>query len=422
MSAASMHPAAHNATHNHAPHAARNNGLDTLRALAITLVFMYHYMVFVSHEPTFGWLSVVGWVGVDLFFVLSGYLIANQLLRQIMPQGAVSAGAQTNRGLPTDRQLSLTAFYARRALRTWPAFWLVLALYFLLPQLMGGKTPPPLWRFLSFTQNIGLQPGTAFSHAWSLCIEEQFYLLLPLVLLPGLRSGARRGHAWLLLAGLSAIGVGARIWLWQRYGRESGGQIAGFYPNVYYSTLCRFDEFLPGIGVALLKNGYPALWRRIMQHGHALFGGALAASLAMLWGVFNYGYIDGYGYGFFMAAFGYSLLAWAFALLVMAALCPSSPLARLRVPGAYRLALWSYSIYLSHKPLAFMINTFGQQHGWSASLTLICISVASIAVGGLMHYLLEAPFMRLRERHFPDNFVARNTTAAPLHHTKPGAS
>jgi peptidoglycan/LPS O-acetylase OafA/YrhL len=58
----------------------RTNGLDTLRAGAIALVFTYHYTVFVSHAPTFGPASIVGWVGVDLFFVLSGYLIANQIL------------------------------------------------------------------------------------------------------------------------------------------------------------------------------------------------------------------------------------------------------------------------------------------------------------------------------------------------------
>ena len=62
----------------------RSNGLDTLRALAITLVFCYHYMVFVSGERTFGWFSTGGWVGVDLFFVLSGYLIGNQVFRQIL--------------------------------------------------------------------------------------------------------------------------------------------------------------------------------------------------------------------------------------------------------------------------------------------------------------------------------------------------
>src|SRR4051794_30531603 len=141
----------------------RADGLDTLRALAIVLVFAYHYMVFVSHALTFGWVSEIGWVGVDLFFVLSGYLIANQIFA----------------GIAQGRELSLKAFYARRFLRTLPNFYVVLALYFLFPAVMGGNAPPPLWTFLSFTQNILLQPGTAFSHAWSLCIEEQFYLLLP---------------------------------------------------------------------------------------------------------------------------------------------------------------------------------------------------------------------------------------------------
>jgi peptidoglycan/LPS O-acetylase OafA/YrhL len=57
---------------------ARVNGLDTLRAAAIILVFVYHYSLFVSPQPSFGWGSATGWMGVDLFFVLSGYLIANQ--------------------------------------------------------------------------------------------------------------------------------------------------------------------------------------------------------------------------------------------------------------------------------------------------------------------------------------------------------
>ena len=77
-------------------------------------------------------------------------------------------------------------------------FWLVLAAFALFPAAMGGKPPPPWWRFLTFTQNIGLQPGTAFSHAWSLCVEEQFYLVLPLVLArrrPGSRAGASRSRA-----------------------------------------------------------------------------------------------------------------------------------------------------------------------------------------------------------------------------------
>jgi peptidoglycan/LPS O-acetylase OafA/YrhL len=84
-----------------------------LRALAISLVFVHHYGIFVSREPGFGWFGHVGWVGVDLFFVLSGHPI----------------GSQVFAGLAKGQRLSLLAFYARRGLRTLPVFWVMLALY-----------------------------------------------------------------------------------------------------------------------------------------------------------------------------------------------------------------------------------------------------------------------------------------------------
>ena len=142
---------------------ARNHGLDTLRALAIVLVVLHHYVLFVSGRSTFGWLGDIGWVGVDLFFALSGYLIGNQIF---------TAQRST-------RAFSLKRFYARRLLRTLPAFYVVLALYYLWPGFRAGSPLLPVWQFLTFTQNFNLQPGTAFSHAWSLCIEEQFYMVLP---------------------------------------------------------------------------------------------------------------------------------------------------------------------------------------------------------------------------------------------------
>jgi peptidoglycan/LPS O-acetylase OafA/YrhL len=148
------------------------------------------------------------------------------------------------------QRLSLGAFYARRALRTWPAFWVVLAAYFLFPTDLGGNTPPPLWRFLSFTQNWALQPGTALSHAWSLCIEEQFYLVLPLAALLAARLGMRRRPAWVVFGALVALGIKARGLLSARHGLDSG-DIAGYHPRIYYATLCRFDEFVPGVALAL---------------------------------------------------------------------------------------------------------------------------------------------------------------------------
>ena len=297
--------------------APRLHGLDTLRAAAILLVFAYHYQVFVSGAPTFGWLSRIGWAGVDLFFVLSGYLIANQLM------GGIARG----------ERLSLPRFYGRRLLRTLPNFYVVLALYLLLPQLMGGREPPPLWRFLTFTQNIGLAPGTAFSHAWSLCIEEQFYLMLPAALMLGAAlKSRRRVLAWSLIAGLTLAAIAWRDHLWRRYGTQDPS--LGYYPQLYYGSLSRLDEFLPGVAIALLKHGHADLWAALMRRSRMLLVVGVAASLGMLTLMLHFYYIDGHGYGHAMSSWGYSALAWSFGLLTLAALAPRGALSRVEAPGA----------------------------------------------------------------------------------------
>ncbi|HWM71727.1 MAG TPA: acyltransferase [Steroidobacteraceae bacterium] len=364
----------------------RANGLDTLRAAAIALVFMNHYMAFVSSEPTFGWGSIVGWTGVDLFFVLSGYLIANQIFS----------------GLARGETLSPRLFYARRALRTLPVFWLVLALYFLFPAFMGGNPPPPLWRFLTFTQNMGLHSGTAFSHAWSLCIEEQFYLILPLVLVAGARLSCRRSQGWALILALLLVGVVTRTALWYSYGPDK----PGYYSHIYYATACRFDEFLPGVAIAMLKNFNRPTWQRMTRHGQLwLLAGTLAVA-TMLYCVDQFYRIDGYGYTFFMTAAGYSLNAMAFSLLVVAALSPNSWLARVRIPGAYQIALWSYSTYLSHKAVQIVLARQLRPFNLPPIALACIIVVTAVLVGALLYWLVESPFMALRDRWFPSNFTA----------------
>src|SRR5204863_8443525 len=102
------------------------------------------------------------------FFVLSGYLNGGQLL------------ASLARG----NQINLRRFFARRVLRIMPAYFAVLAIYFSLPSWREyPEMSQPLWKFLLSVQNIALHGGTAFSHAWSLAVEDQFYLVLPLLLL-----------------------------------------------------------------------------------------------------------------------------------------------------------------------------------------------------------------------------------------------
>lgn len=374
---------------------ARLGGLDTLRALAIALVFAYHYRLFVAGAPIFGWAGELGWTGVDLFFVLSGYLIANQLFK----------------GIAEGQVLSLPAFYGRRLLRTLPVFWVVLAAFFLFPAYMGGREPPPLWRFLTFTQNIQLTAGTAFSHAWSLCIEEQFYLVLPAVALVGARWLRSLKLAWIALFSLTAAAIAWRASLWELYG--AGG--LDYHRNIYYATLGRADELLPGVALALLKHGHPAAWAALMRRGQVLLGAGLVACGVMAWQLHvGYTFAD-YSYGFAMTAFGYSLVAWSFALLVAAALSPASTLARVRIPGAAQLAAWSFAIYLVHKSIGFAVMKFWLGPAGVAGdsgLAIGLVTGLSVAVGWLLFALVETPFMRLRDRWIPDNFSIR--TAARL--------
>ena len=372
----------------------RLNGLDTLRSLAIVLVLMYHYMAFASNEPTFGWGSTAGWIGVDLFFVLSGYLIGNQLFR----------------GVGESKKFSLPVFYARRFLRTLPNYYLVLALYFLIPSVMATKPLPPLWEFLTFTRNINHVPGTDFSHAWSLCIEEQFYLLFPVIVVFAVRFGTSIRFAWMLIGGLILSGIFTRGILWTHFGTLAVGDINGYYPNIYYASFCRADEFLPGIAVAMLRNFHGDIWGKLMAHGKKIFTVGLIASVCMIWLVVNHMYIDGYGYTFFMTAFGYSLISMVFAILLLAALSPSTLLHRIKIPGASYLALWSYAIYLSHKPLEIYLARQMKLIGWSpASISGVAvIFLAIIFVGSLMYSLVERPFMNIRQRYFPDNFVGND--------------
>lgn len=143
-------------------------GLDHLRAAAILLVFMYHYRAF-KHPDWIDSIGRFGWTGVDLFFVLSGFLISGQLFQEIKNTG----------------EIGLKTFYIKRFFRIFPAYFFTLFLYFTFPFFREREALSPLWKFVSFTQNYGLNVinrGT-FSHAWSLCIEEQFYLILPLLLL-----------------------------------------------------------------------------------------------------------------------------------------------------------------------------------------------------------------------------------------------
>jgi peptidoglycan/LPS O-acetylase OafA/YrhL len=200
-----------------------------------------------------------------------------------------------------------------------------------------------------------------------------------------------------------------RSLLWLHYGREAFGDVKGYQPHIYYSTLCRFDEFLPGIAVAMLKNFHRDRWARLVQHGQAILLVGSLATAATLYLALRWYYIDDYGYGYFMTGFGYSLLAMAFAVLVIAALSPGSSLYRIRIPGAAPIAAWSYAAYLTHKPIGIIVARYLDGADLSSGSSVALVTAASVIGSWLLYKCVETPFMRLRDRYFPTNFPAERT-------------
>jgi peptidoglycan/LPS O-acetylase OafA/YrhL len=150
----------------------------------------------------------------------------------------------------------------------------------------------------------------------------------------------------------------------------------------------------------MLKNFHPQLFSRLLGQANLLLLTGL-----MLWGTLvyafpHYHYQNAAGFNFLLTTFGYSILAISFALITCSALAPRCLIAKYRVPGAAQIALWSYAIYLIHKPLFKLLidplahfNISGQ-----SELGISIIMSLSIAAGWLLFKFVETPFMRIRAR------------------------
>ena len=239
----------------------RQPGLDLLRAIAIVLVVVYHAGLFGFVLPYD--VQRFGWIGVDLFFVLSGYLIAGQLL------SALARGKSPN----------VRRFYWRRALRILPAFLVIVAICFFLPSWREYPIMPPVWKFLTFTQNLGLRGGTTFSHAWSLCIESQFYLLLPLLLLALARL--RHGH-WVVPCAVVLCGIVIRGLIAHANLNSPEPSFAVWQKFIYYPTYARLDPLTMGVCLAAIEHFRPKWWTALTKMAKWIWIPGLAAIVLAL--------------------------------------------------------------------------------------------------------------------------------------------
>jgi peptidoglycan/LPS O-acetylase OafA/YrhL len=344
----------------------RNCELDFVRGIAILMVMAHHFGLAPVGHPILRALqtpgNLMGQTGVDVFFVLSGFLVGGLLLKEYKRTGTIQA----------------KRFLLRRGLKIWPAYY-----FYILIQVIVRKHP--LDSFL-VPNLLHLQNylGTSLLHTWTLSIEEHFYLLLALAVA---YMASRHWPADRMLKVFLYV-IGAVIVL--RYITVYAG-----WPGAFTYTHDRLDSLLFGVVLATLFHFFPEKFDRIASHKWILAG--IAAIAVILYAAFDSTNVR-YSIGLTVLYVGYG----AFLMLVY------------RHSGRFKkwlpykwvaaIGLYSYGIYLWHNsvrdPLTHLSQRLPDAIRWP-SLT-IAEYAAAIFLGVVTTLLIEWPFLRIRDRMFPD--------------------
>jgi peptidoglycan/LPS O-acetylase OafA/YrhL len=273
----------------------------------------------------------------------------------------------------------------------------VLLIYIFIPAFHERETLAPLWKMFSFTQNYGqdIRRYGTFSHAWSLCVEEQFYLLLPLILLWVLSSRLKKKAGWLIPA-IFLFTIICRWISWEILLKpqiDSDDFTMNWYKWIYYPTYTRLDGLMVGVGIAALYR-FRASW--LVPFNRYANPMIIAGCILFVLSLFLC--MDQQSAA--ATIFGFSLIAIAFGTSVLSAILPGSFLFRVKSVITKNLATLSYSLYLSHKGIIHLTQKFftglGLQ-GNSNWMFLLCI-VTCISGALIMRILIEKPFFRMRNR------------------------
>ncbi len=334
------------------------SSLDGLRAVAALLVVFYHY--------GFEWCP--GGLGVLAFFVLSGFLITWLLLKEEERFGTIS----------------LRRFYMRRSLRIFPAFytyWILLsgALLLFHKRYVVAQAVASFFYVNNYYQAIQGDPNTGFSHTWSLGIEEQFYLLWPLTFLVLRRN---RHRMRFLIAGILAVML-YREALVFFFHRDQG--------YIYEAFDTRADHLLIGclLAVALRQGAWSRFWRWLCSSAGFMWATiALLAASSVLAAQFGATYRDAIGFvadPILVAALIAQTIAW-----------PATGMGAALNWGWMRyLGTISYSMYLYQQ---VTVGPVQKLLGRWPAVSLPATILAVIAMASASYWIIERPFLRLKDR------------------------
>ncbi len=349
-------------------HHVHYHGLDTLRALAILMVIPFHLWQALKVEFVGNTVKTVvkhGWAGVDLFFVLSGFLIASQLFESLRSEGKINFGR----------------FYFKRSLRILPSYYFVILLYYIWPDFREKPDLGPSGSFVFFWMNYR-EKAAAFSHAWSLCVEEHFYLLFPAVVaICAARPRLFRPAIILPLALL--VEPLLRLYLWSID--------TPFFPTIYRQSHTHFDGLLVGIGLALIRIKRPLWWTKLTSKPW------LTISLGLV--------LVGCGMALYTDlkvatsyALSLSLVGLGFGFFLLAAMSPEFWLARWKIPGASTIATLAFALYLTHKQMIHLATLLISNYREQKLATVLTATFLSLLAAAVIHFVIERPALAFRDR------------------------
>jgi peptidoglycan/LPS O-acetylase OafA/YrhL len=370
----------------------RYPALHGLRVLAIVTVVQFHVTWIFAGEAGIaldeGFVdgSLKIFFGMDLFFILSGFLIGSILLRSLRLDGTQN----------------LKRFYLRRVLRTFPSYYVVLTTLALAFKLTPEQRHHLPWEYVYGTNFLNLdRPYVIMFWGWSLALEEQFYLTVPLLffVLHRLRSDrARIG----LLGVLWSLGLVVRLAIYFRYAPWNDFAL---YGAIYFRTYTRFDTLVLGILLAFVHQRYGdaiSAWVKHPRHRAILTLPALGCLWLLLRpAMFGPEHVQ----LVHMFTWGTVTCLMYFPLLLLLLHGEGWIHRALSAPIFRQLATLGYGVYLVHIPLcdhilvpvarALQARHVSMLLVWPASLS--ALMGGSFVIAYAMHVLIEKPSLKLRE-------------------------
>jgi peptidoglycan/LPS O-acetylase OafA/YrhL len=358
----------------------RNLGLDILRSIAIGLVLIAHSLTFFIPWTRFDLTAAnyaLGFLGVELFFALSGFLIGRILLEDVLRDGSWP---------------SLKRFYVRRWLRTLPLYYLVLLGLWVAHRRLNANS-------LIFMQNFSRKDLEYFPVSWSLSVEEWFYLLIPLALLLAARLGGRRQRAAFFGACLGVIALSLLLRI---------VYVAGYDPQwdfgLHKKPPLRMDSLIVGVALAGVSIHLPKAWAQLARWRRTLFplaGVGLLYTVGYLWTQFHERTIDASNYARTALFLFVSLLAAVIVVCLETSESLNVAAVRWRWTRVFQfLSVTSYAAYLLHLGVFGAFTPLAAKSA-SAPATLLIVATAlamTLFLSAVVYRRFERPILRWRDR------------------------